>query len=105
MITRTTGRAGQQHARSSSHSGEDHRLATGGSPPDSGAFPPACMCGNLRLIIKDSPGRARPVGAYVPLRRAKQAPRRALGAATPARTNDTMDFRKGGIRTSAALSR
>ena len=84
MITRTTGRAGQQHARSSSYGGEDHRLGSGGAPPDSGALPPARMCGNLRLIIQASPGRAHAVGTYVPLHRAKEAPAaRALGAAAP----------------------
>ncbi len=81
MITRTTGRAGQQHARSSSHGGEDHRLGTGATPPDSGAFPPVRMCGNFRLTIQAFPGRARPVGTYVPLHQAEEAP--AAGAGRP----------------------
>ena len=81
MITRTTGGAGQQHARSSAHSGEDHRLGTGVAPPDSGAFPPARKCGNLSLILQASPGRPRRVGTYVPLHRAKEAP--AAGAGRP----------------------
>jgi hypothetical protein len=41
MITRATGWAGQQHARLSSHSGDDHWFGTGSSFTDSDVLPPS----------------------------------------------------------------
>ena len=60
IFARTTGRAGQQHARSSSHSGQDHLPGTGGGLPDSGALLPAPMCGNLGFMISLSPASTGP---------------------------------------------
>ena len=59
MIARTTGRPGQQQARSSRQSGEVSRPGSCGTAlPDSRAFLPAPRCRNLGFMVQASPGRA-----------------------------------------------
>ena len=54
MITRTTGWAGQQHARSSRRPGEVISISSGGGPPNSGALPSAPRCLNIAFTVQAS---------------------------------------------------
>ena len=80
-MARTTGWAGQQHARSSRWARTVSWLGSGGGLPVSGALAPAPLCGNLGFMTGGCLGSSGPSETEFPSRRDKgPAFRSAAGA-------------------------